>query len=103
LCGVRADGGVADCHAEAGLEGCYLSAREVVDCLAAVGGTVSEWVGECVHALEGPVPCSEVEHGGPVVGEVFCWDAARAARDVGQIRAQGGVQCVSSDELMEMR
>ncbi len=32
-----AEAGIADRHAEAGLEGSHLARREIVDCLAAVG------------------------------------------------------------------
>ena len=102
LCGVRADRGVADCHAESGLEGCYFAVGKVVHRLSAVRRTVSEWIGQSVHALEGPVLCSEVQYCGPVVGEVFGRDAAGAGGGIGHVGAERAVQRVSSHELMEM-
>lgn len=67
--------GVADEHAEAGLEGCHrvLLGSNVVDGYAAAGLSSEfvieeEAVGDLGDALESSVASLEVEVGGPVVG-----------------------------------
>jgi hypothetical protein len=99
---VRSDRWVTNCHTEPWLKSSHFAVREVVDCLSTVGCAVAKRVGKRVHAFEGPVPSSEVQHGSTVVGKVFCRDAASAGGLAGEVGAEGSVQGITADELMEM-
>jgi len=103
--GLGAVGRVADCHAEAGLEGRDLAVGEVVDGLFAVRGRVAEAVADGADALVGAVAGLEEEDGGSVVREVFGWGAAGAGCGCGHVvggRVHGGVEGVAADDLVEM-
>ena len=102
------EAGVADEHAEAGLEGrdlgFLLVGGDVIHGDAAVAPQPLFLV--LGHALEAAVAGAEEEHGGPVVGEVLAEGAARArrlGREVVRGRVHGRVEGVAADDLVQMR
>ena len=100
--------GVSDEHAETRLEGCDIDAYvvwgDVVDSDAPVSAETE--VRKLTHALVRAVAGSEVQDGGPVVGQVFGEGAASACRLLDEIvrcRVHGRVERVAPDDLVEMR
>ncbi len=104
-----AQGGVADEHAEARLEGGHgrlpVVRRDVVDGDAADGADAD--VGELGHAPVGAVAGAEVQHRRPVVGEVLGERAARAGRVGDQVvarrRVHARVERVAAHDLVHVR
>jgi hypothetical protein len=96
-------GWVSNCHAKTGLESSDFAIGKIVDSLTTICSTVPEWVGQGINALVSSVPCLEVHDSRPVVGEVFSWYTAGAGGEVGNVGTHGGVEGISSDDLVKMR
>jgi len=101
-------GGIADEHAEAGLESRHLllgvGGGDIVDGDTTV--STQTLAHELRHPLVGPVACTEVQHRRPVVREVLGEGAARARRRRGQVmrsRVHGRVERVPAHDLVQVR
>lgn len=104
----RLQGSVAHKHTEARFEcrhvGLAVVRRDVIDCDAAVA--TEPYVGELGDALVGTVASTEVQDGGPVVGEVLGERAAGAGRVLDKVvcgRVHVGRERVAAHDLVHMR
>jgi hypothetical protein len=103
-CGKRGCGGVAGEHAEAWAEGGYVCfiqhIRDVVYGDAAVASESLDL--ELRDALVGAVAGAEVEHGGPVVAEVFREGARGTCGGRWEVVGEGRVEGIAADDLVEV-